>query len=43
VHDRHIEGLFSRDRWLRWLNEAGFAARVETDPWRREVFIGVRR
>jgi trans-aconitate methyltransferase len=43
VHDRHIEGLFSRDRWLHWLNEAGFAARVETDPWRREVFIGVRR
>jgi SAM-dependent methyltransferase len=26
VHDRHIEGLFSRDDWLRWLADAGFDA-----------------
>jgi trans-aconitate methyltransferase len=28
VHDRHVEGLFSRDTWRRVLTEAGF--RVET-------------
>ena len=26
VHDRHVEGLFSRHQWLRWLNAAGFEA-----------------
>jgi len=29
VQDRHIEGLFSRDEWLRTLEEAGFEARLE--------------
>lgn len=24
AYDRHVEGLFSRDEWLRWLSEAGF-------------------
>lgn len=42
-HDRHVEGLFSRDQWLAWLDEAGVAARGENDEWGREVFIGVRR
>jgi SAM-dependent methyltransferase len=42
-HDRHIEGLFSRTQWLEWMSEAGLPARGETDPWRREVFFGVRR
>ena len=42
-HDRHVEGLFSRTQWLEWMEEAGLPARCETDPWRREVFIGVRR
>jgi SAM-dependent methyltransferase len=42
-HDRHIEGLFSRTQWLQWMQEAGLPARGETDPWGREVFIGVRR
>ncbi|HEY7614867.1 MAG TPA: class I SAM-dependent methyltransferase [Gemmatimonadales bacterium] len=42
-HDRHVEGLFSRAQWLAWMNEAGIPARGESDPWRREVFIGVRR
>jgi trans-aconitate methyltransferase len=42
-HDRHIEGLFSRTQWLEWMNEAGLPARGEIDPWKREVFIGVRR
>lgn len=27
-HDRHIEGLFARADWLRWLAEAGFEARA---------------
>jgi SAM-dependent methyltransferase len=42
-HDRHLEGLFSRTQWLQWMDEAGLPARGEIDPWRREVFIGVRR
>lgn len=42
-HDRHIEGLFSRAQWLEWLDQAGLAGRGETDPWGRELFIGVRR
>lgn len=40
IHDRHIEGLFSRDRWLRWFDEAGIPARSETDPFGREIFVG---
>lgn len=24
VHDRHVEGLFAREAWLRWIGEAGF-------------------
>ena len=43
AHDRHLEGLFSRAQWLEWMREAGLPARGETDPWGREVFIGVRR
>ena len=31
-HDRHVEGLFARADWLRWLGEAGFDA--ERDPVR---------
>lgn len=42
-HDRHVEGLFSRAQWLQWMGETGLPAQAETDPWRREVFIGVRR
>ena len=42
-HDRHLEGLFSRAQWLEWMDEAGVPAHAETDPWRRDVFIGVRR
>ncbi len=40
VHDRHVEGLFARDTWLRLLAEAGFEARSLPDPWRRDVFVG---
>ena len=41
-HDRHEEGLFARDDWLRWLEEAGLAATVSPDPFGREVFIATR-
>ena len=47
-HDRHVEGLFSRARWLRLLSEAGFEPRVvpfehsELEPGSHEVFVGRR-
>jgi SAM-dependent methyltransferase len=47
-HDRHVEGLFSRARWLDLLAEAGFAARVvpfdhsEVEPGSYEVFVATR-
>lgn len=47
-HDRHIEGLFSRNDWLRLLGEAGFEASVqplvhsEVEPGSHEVFVAVR-
>jgi SAM-dependent methyltransferase len=43
AHDRHVEGLFARDRWLRWFAEAGIPARSSLDPWGRDVFVGTRR
>jgi SAM-dependent methyltransferase len=43
IHDRHIEGLFSRLEWLRWLEEAGLDTHGSPDPFGREVFIGRRR
>ncbi|HEU0076919.1 MAG TPA: class I SAM-dependent methyltransferase [Longimicrobiaceae bacterium] len=45
VHDRHVEGLFSRADWLRWLAEAGFQPAVvpfdhsELEPGTYEVFV----
>lgn len=39
VHDRHVEGLFSRARWLRWFDAAGLPAHSSLDPWGRDVFI----
>jgi hypothetical protein len=41
-HDRHIEGLFARADWLKWLGETGFAARMVVDPYERELFVGVK-
>ena len=47
-HDRHIEGLFPRDLWLRLLNEAGFEPRVlpfdhsDLEPGAYEVFVCVK-
>ena len=48
-HDRHVEGLFARADWLRWLHEAGFEARAvilehsEVEPGAHEVFVAVKR
>jgi SAM-dependent methyltransferase len=44
-HDRHLEGLFARADWIRFLTEAGFDARSvpfeHSDvDWTMEVFVG---
>jgi SAM-dependent methyltransferase len=41
--DRHQEGLFAREAWLTWLDEAGFTAASRMDPWDRDVFFGRKR
>jgi SAM-dependent methyltransferase len=47
-HDRHIEGLFARAEWVRFLSEAGFRPRVvpfehsELEPGSHEVFVAVK-
>ncbi len=42
VLDRHVEGLFARDEWLRWLHTAGFAVETAVSDEGRDIFIGVR-
>jgi SAM-dependent methyltransferase len=42
VHDYHIEGLFPRSDWMRWLRDVGFDPRTLTDEWDREVFVARR-
>lgn len=48
VHDRHLEGLFSRDTWLTLLKDAGFAPEVvpfdhtELEPGTYQVFVARR-
>ena len=47
-HDRHVEGLFTREDWLRLLSDAGFEPRVvpfdhsELEPGSYEVFVAKR-
>ncbi len=41
-HDRHVEGLFSREVWLRLLREVGFQPGIAPDSWGREVFVARR-
>ena len=47
-HDRHVEGLFTRQRWQDLLTEVGFEARSvpfvhpEIEPGRHEMFVGRR-
>ena len=43
VHDRHVEGLFSRGQWLEWFAEAGLNAASSLDEWGRDVFIARSR
>ncbi len=42
-HDRHIEGLFSTQRWLDLLAEVGFRATALDDAWGRVIFVAQRR
>jgi SAM-dependent methyltransferase len=45
-HDRHLNGLFSRAEWIRFLSEAGFDARAvpfehsAVEPGTMETFVG---
>jgi len=39
VHDRHVEGLYPRDSWLRWFGEAGLSAESAIDRWNRNNFL----
>jgi len=47
-HDRHSEGLFAREQWLKLLADVGFMARVvplshsEVASGRHEMFVGRR-
>ena len=47
-HDRHVEGLFAREDWVRWLGGAGFEPVVvqvdhsELEPGEYEIFVGRR-
>ena len=47
-HDRHVEGLFSRDEWLRWLGEAGLEPapivieHSELEPGSHQVFVATK-
>jgi SAM-dependent methyltransferase len=44
-HDRHVEGLFPRAEWLRWLTASGFRPQVvlfdhsELEPGSYELFV----
>lgn len=41
-HERHVEGLFSRDCWHQWFSQAGLQAHCSTDQFGREIFIAKR-
>jgi Methyltransferase domain len=48
-HDRHVEGLFARVDWIRWLSDAGFVdarsvpfEHSELEPGSHEVFVARR-
>lgn len=49
IHDEHLEGLFSRDSWLRLLRDAGFSnvlvrplEHSEVPPGSAELFVATR-
>ena len=39
VHDRHVEGLFARARWMAWFDAVGLSVERSLDQWRRDVFL----
>jgi len=39
IHDRHVEGLFARARWLAWFDDVGLSATSAIDDWGRDVFL----
>ncbi len=38
-HDRHVEGLFTRDEWLSQFRAAGLDAQSTVDRWARDIFV----
>jgi hypothetical protein len=42
VHDRHVEGLFSRAEWQATFQAVGLRATSSQDPWGRDVFLATR-
>jgi len=42
VHDRHVQGLFPRARWLQLMREVGLRSVVIKDDEFRDVFLGRR-
>ncbi len=43
VHDRHVQGLFPRARWLHLMREVGLKAVVVKDDEVRDLFLGRRQ
>jgi hypothetical protein len=41
-HERHICGLFSRNEWLRLLQEIGFQVEMVRDEYQRDIFVAQR-
>jgi hypothetical protein len=47
-HDRHVEGVFPRETWLRLFRNVGFEYQVipfehsDLEPGKHEVFVGLR-
>ncbi len=40
--ETHVFGIFPRNEWLRLLTDVGFTARMQPDPWDREIFVGIK-
>lgn len=40
--DRHTLGLFPRAAWLKLMRQNDFRAEIMTDPFQREIFVGVK-
>ncbi len=41
-HDRHLMGLFAREKWLQLLEAVGFQPRALAAPWGNQVFVAVK-